>query len=156
MPPPTLHATARVLKMSSSTMLRQLEPILSNKLDEHRKHWEESERFRIQAIFRAALGEPTLSLSFARFCLHSGFPISYVTRELPDLKAAYIAKYKAIECARRRARTDEHSRAVAHAVEILCANGEYPSVGRVKGQSEKLRALGWDEIQAHIRNCLTP
>lgn len=156
MPPPTLHATAKVLKMSSSTMLRQLEPDLSKQLDERRKQWEENERSRIRTTFQAVLVEPSLSCSFERFCLQRGFPISFVTRELPDLKAAYIARYKEFECARRRACADEHSRAVAHAVEVLCANGEYPSVGRVKAQSEKLSSLGWDEIQAYIRNCLTP
>jgi hypothetical protein len=156
MPPPTLHAAARLLKMSNSTILRQLEPVLSNQLDERRKRWEQSELSRIQAKFQAVLREPSLSSSFEQFCLHSGFSISFVTRELPDLKAAYIAKHRALKCARRRAQADEHSRAVAQAVEILGVNGEYPSVGRVKAQSEKLRALGWDEIQAYIRECLAP
>jgi hypothetical protein len=156
MPPPTLHTTAKTLKMSSSTTLRQLEPDLSKQLDDRRKDWEESERSRIRATFQAALREPSLPSSFEQFCLRSGFAVSFVTRELPDLKAEYIAKYRADKLARRRAQADEHGRAVAQVVESICERGEYPSVGRVKAEHQKLCALGWDEIQAHIRNCLTP
>lgn len=153
-PPPTLHATSRALKMSSSTTLRQLEPDLSRQLSERRKEWEDSERSKIQATFQAVLKEPSLSCCFERFCRESGFSISFVARELPDMKKAYMAKYKAIQSLHRRALVDEHSRAVAQAVGSICTRGEYPSVGRVKAENQSLRSLGWDEIQAYIRSCL--
>ena len=153
-PPRTLHATAKLLKMSSSTTLRHLEPDLSNQLDERRKRWEQCKLAEIQSRFQQVLSGPTLPSSFARFCLDSGFSLSLVTRELPDLKAAYIAKYRAIERAHRRAHADEHSRAITHAVETVCERGEYPSVGRIKAEDSTLRSLGWDEIQSCIRNCL--
>lgn len=156
MPPPTLHATARLLKMSSSTSLREVEPVLSQQLDGLRKEWEKTQRSKILATFREAFAKPSLSSSFARFCLQFGFPISFVTREFPDIKTEYVAKYREIKSARRRARADEQRQAVENAVNIICANGEYPSVGRVKAQSEKLCSVGWDEIQAHIRNYLAP
>jgi hypothetical protein len=151
-PPLTLHATARLLKMSSSTTLRQVEPDLSRQLSERRKEWEDRERSRIQAKFQAVLNEPSLSCCFERFCRESGFSISFVARELPDMKKAYMAKYKAIQYSRRRARATEHGRAIARAVESICARGEYPSVARVKAENQSLRSLGWDEIQAYIRS----
>jgi hypothetical protein len=156
MPPPTLHATAALLKMSSSTALRKLEPDLCKQVAERRKQWEANERSRIDATFRLALSEPSLSSSFERYCFQSGFSMSLIARELPELKASYIAKYRAIKLAHRRARADENRKEVDQLVEMICRQGEYPSVGRIKAESRQLHSLGWDEIQAYIRNSFTP
>jgi hypothetical protein len=156
MPPPTLNATARLLKMSSATVLRKLEPDLCKQVDDRYQQWKNNERSRVEAVLRAKLGEPSLSSSFERFCFESGFSMSLITRELPELKAAYIAKYRAIRHVLRRTRAEENRSEVEHAVGRICRRGEYPSVGRVKAESAKLHSLGWDEIQAYIRDCLTP
>jgi hypothetical protein len=156
MPPPTLHATAGCLKMSSATELRKLEPDLCKEVDERRQQWEDNERSRIDATFRAVLKEPSLPSSFERFCIESGFSMSFITRELPELKAAYIAKHRAIRLALRRTRADENRSEVERIVEKLCKRGEYPSVGRVKAESPKLHSLGWDEIQTYIQDYFGP
>jgi len=156
MPPPTLHATSRLLKMSSSTELRKLEPNLCKQLQERRQEWEQEERSRAEAALRAELGNPSLSCSFEQFCSKRGFPMSFIRRELPDLKAAYIARYRAVRHALRHTRSDKSRSEVERAVGRIRKRGEYPSVGRVKAESGKLHSLGWDELQAYIRNCFTP
>lgn len=82
--------------------------------------------------------------------------MSMITRELPDLKAAYMTKYKATRGARRAVRASELRTEVRRVLEMICRAGEYPSVGRVKAQSEKLHSAGWDEIQSEIRNYFAP
>jgi hypothetical protein len=156
MPPPTLHATATLLKMSSSTELRKLEPDLCKQIHERHQQWEKDERSRMEAAFREVLSQPRPLSSFERFCSESGFPMSLITRQLPELKAAYIAKYRAVRLALRRTRTDENRSEVERVVKMICDRGEYPSVGRVKAESQKLHSLGWDEIQVYIRDYFAP
>jgi hypothetical protein len=150
-PPPTLHGVARSLKMSSSTTLRKSDPDLCEKIDERRRQWEEEELSRIRSTFDTALSEPILSSSFERFCSQSGFSMSMIARALPDLKAAYLIKYRAMRNARRAMRASEVRREVRRVLEMICRAGEYPSVGRVKAQSEKLHSVGWDDIQKEIQ-----
>jgi hypothetical protein len=149
-PPPTLHAVARSLKMSNSTLLREVEPELSRQLTEMTQSWKGKQDAAIRATFARALNSK-VPVSLETFCKNRGISYSVVRRKYPDLKASYTARFRLLRSEAKKARSAQRQVAVAASVLDINRRGEYPSVGRVKSRSPELKAAGWDEIQAAIR-----
>lgn len=148
-PPPSLHAVARSLRMSSSTQLVKIEPELSCELSQLEQSWRERKEAAIRAIFRTQF-DSEKPLSLERFCKSHGISYWVIRREYPDLRDAYISRFRTLQKEMRAVRATARVIAVAEAVNKIRSSGEYPSVGRVKSISPELKPAGWDEIQAAI------
>lgn len=150
-PPPSLHAVAKSLNMSSSTWLREIEPELTRQLTHVGQKWEEKQEAAIRAVFEAPF-DSERPLSLERFCRSRGISYSVIRRDYPDIKDAYSARFRMLRLEAAKVRATARIIAVAEAVNKIRRHGDYPSVDRVKSTSPELKAAGWDEIQAAIRS----
>ena len=151
--PPTLLDVARRLGIRSSSALRRIDPAGCNALREKRESWEAVQRSRVKRVFETALQLPRLP-SFKNFCVRMHIPITVVQNHFPELRKAYILRFRALKQIQRVGKAKLFQTKVGNAVRAIWERGEYPSAGRVVEQDRRLRSGGWDQIQSAITKTL--
>jgi transcriptional regulator with XRE-family HTH domain len=154
-PAPTLGKLAEELKMSSSTPLRAIEPVLCDQLLRRRAEWNLDQLKRIEVLLDAA-AKATMVVPLKQFCLQKGIPISLVLHRLPAQREKYDESYRDSKAEQRLLKAAEFQNQVEIAVTRILENGEFPSVGRVLLDSPELRYAGWDKITRGIRQVVHP